>query len=742
VNLNRFVSYFNVAAAILLLVAAGALYWYVWRPLAITSGNFEAPVSAGVTISRDSRGVPFIKAASIEDALFAQGFATAQDRMFQMELSRRQAAGELAEILGPRAVESDVEMRKMRMRRIAESHAASMPASDRAALAAYARGVNHFIETHRGRYPVEYSVLRFDPAPWTVTDSVLVALQMFRTLTTTWRDELLKQTLRNGGNAAKVDFLFPVRAGGEFQPGSNAWAVSGRFTRSGKPILANDPHLAFSLPGIWYQVHLEAPGLKAAGVSLPGIPAVIIGRNERIAWGITNLHYDVQDLYLERVNAGAGVYEFQGTARQLRQERETVVARGAGRVEVPVMSTGHGPIIASQGSAQLALRWAAAELGAFEFPFLDLNRASDWTGFRAALARFPGPGSNVVYADVDGNIGYQAAGKLPIRANYDGDLPVDGARGEFEWTGWIPFEELPSALNPPGGVIITANQNPFPPDYRYRVNGNFAAPYRARQIQARLAGRTGLKPSDMIRFQRDFYSAFSHFFAKEMVRVARKRATANSALRQPTEILAAWNGQMDADSPAPLIVSLVFQHFRRAVAGSASPGKGQLYDYQMASAVIEKLLRERPPGWFPDIDGALLKAYADGIAEGERSQGPDASVWRYGRLQSLRLQHPLVGDGWIFEGWMGRWLRIGPNPMSGATTTVNQMTQRMGPSMRMAVDMGDSAASLLNITTGQSGQPLSPHYKDQWKAYYDGESFPLSFTGAATPSTLTLSPGK
>jgi penicillin amidase len=721
---------------------AGAFYWFLWRPLAVTAGSIPAPVAAAVPVTRNERGVPYIKAASIEDALFAQGYVTAQDRMFQMELTRRQAAGELAAVFGPRALESDVEMRKMRMRRVAELHAQSMPPDDRAALAAYARGVNHYIETHRGRYPVEYSILGFDPAPWTVTDCVLVALQMYRTLTTTWRDELLKQTMLNGGDAAKVNFLFPVRGGGEFQPGSNAWAIAGRFTRSGKPILANDPHLAFSLPGIWYQVQMEAPGLKVAGVSLPGLPAVVIGRNERIAWGITNLHYDVQDLYLERVNLAAGVHEFQGVARPLRQERETIVSRGGQRIEITVISTVHGPIIASQGSAQLALRWAAAEPGLFQFPLLDLNRASDWNSFRAAAARFPGPGSNFVYADAEGNIGYQAAGKLPIRPNYDGDLPVDGSRGEHEWAGWIPFEHLPSAFNPPGGLIITANQNPFPPDYPHRVHGNFAAPYRSRQILARLHGRTGLQAADMIRVQRDFYSAFSHYFAGELVRVARQRAASNSALRQPTEILAAWNGQMDAASPAPFIVSLAYQHFRKAIAASASPGKAALYEYQMASAVIEQLLRARAPGWFADMDAALLKAYADAVAEGERLQGPDAAVWQYGRYQSLRLAHPLVGDSWLFRGWRGNWLRIGPVPMSGAATTVNQITQRMGPSMRMAIDMGAPESSLLNITTGQSGQPLSPHYKDQWDAYSTGRSFPLSFGRVESGSTLTLTPVK
>ncbi len=259
--------------------------------------------------------------------------------------------------------------------------------------------------------------------------------------------------------------------------------IAGKLTASGKPILANDPHLDWSLPAAWYQVHLKAPGLNVAGVSLPGLPAVIIGHNARIAWGVTNLGFDVQDLYGEKIDPQTGRYIFRGQVEQAHSESEWILVKNARPVEFRQWVTRHGPVAVSENGRYFALRWAAAESDGFAFPFLDLNRANNWTEFTAVLARYPGPGQNFVYADVDGNIGYQAAGQLPIRKNYNGDLPVDGSSGDFEWEGFIPFDQLPVFYNPPRGWIVTANQNPFPENYPYRVNGEFGPPYRSMEIR-------------------------------------------------------------------------------------------------------------------------------------------------------------------------------------------------------------------------------------------------------------------
>ena len=691
-----------------------------------------------VSIARDALGTPHIAAESLEDALFAQGYATAQDRLFQMDALRRSAAGELAEIVGRGALEADREARLLRLRHLSEDAARTMPPQDRAAMAAYALGVNAFIETHRDRLPIEFTLLGYQPRPWTVADCALAGFNMFRTLTSSWKDEVLKREMLAHGDSAKVNFLFPPRTGAEAQPGSNAWAIAGRLTASGKPILSNDMHLDFSEPGIWYMAHLKAPGLDAAGVTLPGAPGVIVGHNDRIAWGITNLQFDVQDLYVEQMDNRTGRYLYRGQPEQARLEREVILVKGSKPTELNFWVTRHGPVIIDDRSEVLSLRWVAAEPGIFQFPILDLDRARNWQEFTAALSRFPGPGSNFVYADVDGNIGYHAAAKLPIRKGWLGDVPVDGAQGNFEWQGFIPFEQLPSAFNPPAGMIVTANQNPFPADYPYPVNGNFAPYYRSAQIRAMLSARSGWKPEEMATVQKDVYSAFGHFLAGALVAAYDKHKPADPALADSITLLRGWNGQMEYEQAAPLLATLAYQHLRKAILEAASKDSAS-YEYPIAPAAIEKLLRTRPPGWFADYDEALLKSLADAVEEGQRMQGPRPSKWVYGKNTELTISNPIIHAVPL----VGKYFDIGPAPMSGAPTTVKQTTRRLGPSMRMAADLSDWEKSRLSLVIGQSGQILSRHYRDQWETYYVGSSFPMPYRKAdVKDKVLRLIPAK
>ena len=358
----------NLSIAVLLVALLGAVYWFAWRPLPETSGEIAAPVSARATIARDALGVPHIESATWEDAIFLQGYATAQDRMWQMDALRRLAAGELAEVVGKAALESDQEARRLRLAQIADDAERTMPDADRAVLAAYARGVNYYLETHRGRLPLEFTLLSYDPRPWRLRDSILAGLHMYRTLTTSWREEIEKLHMLQRGDRAMVDFLFPARTGFDPQPGSNAWAVSGERSATGKPILANDPHLDFGIPATWYMIHLRAPGLNVTGVTLPGVPAVIIGHNENIAWGITNLGFDVQDLYRENIDPQTGRYAFMGRVEQARLERDAIAVKGAKPIETLTWVTRHGPIFLNDENRQYALHWAAADPGSFQFP--------------------------------------------------------------------------------------------------------------------------------------------------------------------------------------------------------------------------------------------------------------------------------------------------------------------------------------------------------------------------------------
>ena len=746
-SVRRLLLVVNVLIAIVVVAALAVFYWVFYRALPQTSGTLETYVSQPVQVDRDSLGVPHIKAKTLEDAWFAQGYTTAEDRMFQMDALRRLAAGELAEVVGVAALESDRESRRMRMRRAAEQIYSQMPDSDKAEMAAYARGVNAYIESHHGayggRYGFEFVALGYDPRPWSIVDSLLAGMQMFRTLTSDWKNKLVKEQMLKGGEADKVNFLFPFRSGVEFMPGgdehpgSNAWAIAGSRSATGKPLLSNDMHLEFGEPGVWMLHHIQAPGLNVSGVTLPGVPGVISGHNDRIAWGITNLGFDVQDLYIEKIELSTGRYVFEGKLEQAHAEREVIAIKGRAPEEMTFWVTRHGPIISVTNGTALALKWSAAQPGVLQAVFPELNRARNWDEFKKALSRFGGPGQNFVYADVDGNIGYHATGKLPIRRNYFGDVPVDGSTGENEWDGYIPFDELPQALNPPNGLVVTANQNPFPARYPYHVSGFFESQYRSRQIFDMLstAGRK-LKPEDSLRVQKDVYSGFSKFLGHQLVAAFDKRKATNQAFSDAVAMLRVWDGQMDRDHAEPLVVTLAFQYLRKAIAERASPGSGDSYSIQLSTSVIERLLRERPAGWFADYDELLLRCFADAMDEGVRMQGASPKAWKWGKYRYLTINHP-VGTRLPL---IGGYFRIGPVPMSGGSTTVKQTTGRIGPSERMDASLGDWDASLMNIPIGESGHVASSHYKDQWQAYYNGTSFPMQFQKVDVKSTVTFMP--
>ncbi len=716
-----------------------AAYWFAWRPLPETSGSIRAPISAPGTITRDALGVPHIQAATWEDAIVLQGYAMAQDRLWQMDGMRRQAAGELSEVAGPVAIQSDDEARRLRLRRIAEEQAKALSPGDLAVLAAFARGVNAFIDTHRDRLPLEFSLLRYDPRPWTVRDSLLAGLEMYRTLTPSWRAEMIKQRMIAEGDRDKVEFLLPPRASGSPQPGSNAWAISGARSATGKPILSNDPHLEYSIPSPWYLVHLRAPGLDVAGATIVGLPAVIVGHNQRIAWGVTNLEFDVEDLYREQIDLESGRYLYQGQPQQATPERDMIAVRGQAPRGVLTWVTRHGPIFLVNDGRAYSMRWTAADVGpaGLTYPFLDLDRAGNWDEFRAVLARYAGPGQNFVYADVDGNIGSQVTGRLPVRKNCSGDVPVDGSAGECEWQGYIPFDRLPRSFNPESGIIASGNNDPFPADWKEsEISGNFASPYRVRQVLNLLGSREKWKPEEMIGVQRDVYSGFHKFLADQVVAAFDRSKPSAAPLAEADNLLRNWNGQMEAGQPAPMIAVLVYEQLRKLAADRASTGSGEFYVSQMAPSAIETLLRERPQAWFPDYDALLMRCLTGAINAGVRLQGSNLSHWDYGEFLPLRIANPVEGR----IPYIGRFFNLGPVPMRGSPNSVLQYTGRLGPSLRMTVDLANLDHSFINLVTGESGHRLSAHYRDQWNAYYKGSTFLMQFGKVDSKQMLIVNP--
>jgi penicillin G amidase len=743
--LTRLVRFINVSIAALVLLIAAAVYWYAMRPLPKTSGQLAAPVNAPATVRRDARGVPHIEASSWQDAIFLQGFATAQDRLWQMDGLRRYGSGELAEVFGPSALASDQISRSMRIRAIAQAAAGRLTADERALFAEYARGVNYFIDTHRGNYSLEFSLPghSYDPRPWTITDSVVVGLVMYRQLTDSAGTDLNRAALQaRATDPAKMNTLFPALQGGRVSPGSNAWTVSGAHTTDGKPMLANDTHLEYGIPPTWHMVHLKAPGLDVSGCALPGVPGVILGHNGQIAWGLTNLETDVMDLYLEQIDERTGRYAFQGHVEQAQIDTEFIGTRGAKPTKLNIWVTRHGPIVQSENGRSYSMRWTAND--GFSFPFWDLDRAQNWSEFRSAVKRFWGPPQNFVYADRSGNIGYQAGGRVPIRRGFDGNMPLDGASGKFEWDGYIPFEQMPSIFNPPSGIIATSNQNPFPPNYSYPISGEFADPYRVNQVRALLSAKAKLDPADMLAVQKDVYSAYDRFLARQAVAAAATRGDNQPIVRSSIEVLRKWNGQMEKGQAAPMITELLNDQLGRALVRSItltqeSQGKGRFVPPMLPRPlVIQTLLKQRPSGWVPgnDWNAWIVKNLQTTLEEGRKLQGSPVSKWRWGGLLQWKFAHPVGKQLPMVNGYFD----IGPVEMSGSRTTVKQTTRTLGPSERMVVDLGDLDRSVLNLTTGESGFVASGHYKDEWPAYYAGKSFPMQFEHVDAKEILRIQP--
>jgi penicillin amidase len=737
--LPRLVRVLNIAIALIVVLLAAVVYWYAIRPLPKTSGEIAAPVRSAATIRRDARGIPHIEASSWQDALFLQGYVTAQDRLWQMDGLRRFSAGELSEVFGPASIARDQVARRMRMRSLAQVHASHLTPDQRAVFAEYARGVNHFISTHRGEYSLEFSLPghEYDPRPWTIVDSIVVGLVMARDLSDSANLDFNRQELFSHSlNTAKMKTLFPAVEGDAVAPGSNAWAVSGSHTTSGKPILANDPHLSYGVPPTWYLVHMKAPGLNVSGASLPGVPCVLVGHNEQIAWGITALESDSLDLYREQLDPRTGRYLFNGRVEQAQLETEVIRVRGARPVAVQTWITRHGPVVATEQHVSYSLRWTAND--GLTFPFWDIDRAQNWQQFQAAAQALWGPPLNFVYADRAGNIGYQAAGKVPIRHNFDGEIPVDGASGKFEWDGYIPATQMPSAFNPPSGILATANQSPFPPDFPVKVPGNYHSRYRINQIRARLSAKPKLDVADMLAIQKDVYSAYDQFLARQVIVASSHASGLDPLVREAVGVLKGWDGQMDKDHAAPLMTQLLSGALGLSLVRSDLNPSLPRAPLLPRPEIIQALLETRPSGWVPadNWDKWLLDNFLEALRDGRRRQGTPISKWRWGRSLQWNFQHP-VGRQFPF---VDRYFDIGPVDMSGSGTTVKQTTLTLGPSERMVVDFGDLDGSVQNLTTGESGAVASVHYKDQWPAYYVGSSFPMEFYNVDAKETLHIVP--
>ena len=814
---------------ILLLGLAGGYLWLRTSLPQLDGVLALTGLGAPVTVLRDRDGIPHIRADTANDAYLALGFVHAQDRLWQMETIRRTGAGRLSEIFGGRTLRLDRFMRTLGLYRLAERTFELLSPGARAAIEAYAKGVNAYLETHRGALAPEYYLLRFRPEPWRPADSLVWGKLMAMRLSRNWRDELLRARLSARLGHDQLNALWPpypddgpttlaslgaslgktasasrapkttagaavdgVASGdlaldgaaldrlAAFLPppemprgASNSWVVSGRHSASGKPILANDPHLGFRAPNIWYLARIDAPGLNVAGATVPGMPFHIFGHNGRIAWGVTSAGTDTEDLFAERVAENdPGRYLTPGGSKPFVLRDEVIRVRGGADVRLRVRETRHGPVLsdvigggrkAGEGNELLAL--AAPALWPDDRSpeaFFLLNRARNWQQFVAALSFFNAPNQNFTYADTAGNIGFYSAGRVPIRKLGDGFSPVPGWSGEYDWSGFIPFAEMPHAFNPPSGRLINANNRIAGKDYPYFLARDWAPPYRARRIGELLARTKRHTPATMARIQGDVVSLAARELLPLMLGAAQgKDRPSKGPARAALRLLQKWDGTMERDRPEPLIFSAWFRELNRLIYGDELGADLRAY-WRLRPRLIKSII-ETDRTWCDDISSARVESCDERIAEAlagalddlSTAYGPDPDGWRWGDAHVAEFRHRVLSRVPLL-GSLGDILI----PTDGDNFTINRGTTRIadaaapfaqihGPGLRAIYDLGDLENSLFIQATGQSGNPLSRHYRDLIGRWRDLEyvrmprlpAGPEAGGGAKAVHRLQLTPG-
>ena len=857
-RLGRILLWSIASVLALVLIASGLLVWSVWRAFPAYDGEISLPsLSAPVTVYRDDHAIPQLYAQSADDLFTAQGYVAAQERFFEMDFRRHVTSGRLSEMFGDSEVDTDAYLRTMGWRHIAEQEWQIISPQTRQYLTDYANGVNAYLKGKSpGQVSLEYSVLAlqtsYSIAPWDPIDSLAWLKALAYDLWGNVDDEIARATLLGDGlTRDQVESLYPAYPFDQHQPivtsgsvqdgtftttpataqgdaaavpaaalpalravkaaidgvpplvahslpgiGSNSWVISGALTTTGKPILANDPHLAPSMPGIWYQMGLHcACAFNVEGFTFSGVPGVIIGHNARIAWGFTNLNPDVTDLYLEKIRGNQ--YEVDGAWRDLGGRTETIKVAGGNPVTLTVRSTDNGPLLsdvsddmggiaakppldpsgnpASAGGAApeagvtyaVALRWTALDPGRTMDALFDLDAANNWADFRAAASKFEVPSQNMIYADVDGNIGYQSPGRIPVRTKGDGRWPAPGWDSAYDWTGYIPFAQLPSELNPAQGFIATANQAVInPATYRPFLTDDWSYGYRSQRIVDMLTAATvgGGKVSvaDVQRMQFDARNGFAAEIVPQLL-----AEHVGGRVAQAQALLDGWDFQQPAggDAGTPQGRSSAAAAYFNAVwhnlvnlTFDELPSEQRPDGEDRWFVVVDKLMRDPTNAWWdekgtPQVetrDDVVTRAMVAAYNEMSAAQGSDPSSWRWGRMHTLYVQNASLGKSgvapieWLFN--------YGPVGVSGGSAIVDATGSDIShgydvdavPSMRMIVDMADLDASRWIQLTGESGHAFSAHYHDQFDLWRTGRTLPMLWNEpsikAAARDTLTLKP--
>ena len=767
-----------------------------WFSLPSYDGMETVPgLDARVEIVRDAHAIPHIYAHSPQDGAFAMGYVHAQDRLWQLEMQRRLGQARLAEIVGETGVETDRFLRTLGLYRVAERNFERLAPDVKAVYEAYAAGVNAWLETRSGLLPLEFQLFRHEPEPWRPADSLVWLKIMAWDLGDNYRDELLRARLADRISRAGLQDLWaqhpddpppgPHAGAPAFQPagidfaalekaapaqrpsglGSNAWVITGEYTESGRPLLANDPHLGLEIPSVWYLAHISTPEFEIVGATLPGLPLPLLGRNRNLAWGFTNTGSDVQDLFIERIDP-------EDPARYLAPEgslpftvrTEIIEVSGGDPLELTIRETRHGPVISDlldeddeflEDGHLLALSWTALDEDDLSAQaVVRATTAADKEGFVEALRDLAVPQQNIVFADREGNIGYVAPGRVPIRASGQGHMPVPGWTGAHDWVDRVPYEALPRASNTASGRIVTANNRMVPPDYPHYLTDDWAAPYRAQRIEALLDSRPRHDVASFTAIQQDVVSLAAARLTPVLLRLAEP---SNETIRQALAMLGRWDHGMQRDRAEPLIYMAWLRELMRVLLADELGPVFEDY-WGIRIEVIHRALGERTQ-WCDDVTTGEPETCTDAVSRAleialdylASNYGSEMGDWRWGEAHAVEMNSPILGEIPV----IGSWFEV-TRFTGGERETVNAagfdvadpdrpFAQSHGAGYRAVYDLGNPERSVFVISTGQSGNPLSPYYEDYATPWRDGRYLPM-LTDRATVEenalgTLVLTPG-
>ena len=773
---------------IFLLAGGAVLALWAWSTLPKTSGEVTlAGLDGEVEIFRDENGVPHIFAGSADDGYFALGYVHAQDRLWQMEFTRRLGAGRLAEVLGEPGLNADRFLRTLGLYRKAEIAASRLSPATRAILEAYAAGVNAWLEHGAASLPPEFLLLNYDPEPWRITDSIVWGHLLAYQLSGNWHGELYRAGLIRDMEPERVDELWPggpadapvtldaARRAARLDvegllaavppelrshSASNAWVLAASRSATGAPILANDPHLGFTLPNSWYLARIETPELTIIGATAPGVPFAILGHNGHVAWGMTSTGGDTQDLFVETVDPKDPThYLAPDGSRPFETRNETIRVKGGEDVKLTLRGTRHGPVISDvledgKGLAGettvLALASAADGPGNRTVEALaTMPRARNVVEFERNASNFQAPLVNIFFADRDGAVGFFTPGMVPIRRAGDGRYPVDGASGDYDWTGFVPADEMPRIANPAAGVVVNANNRLVGPDYPYMITRNWDDPYRAERIHEMLDESARHSLEDTMGQQADILSVAARELAPRMVAAAGHGGGDRAA--RALAMLNQWDYRMAADRPEPLIYTAWLRHAVKRIAGDELGDDFSAYWRPRPTFVNYVLTRGAHWCAGGDCGGEMRDALADALDEITAALGDDMAVWRWGDVHGARFDHKIFSQVPV----IGRYGNLSISTGGGDNTVRRGMiagngddpyAHIHGAGYKAVYDLGDLANSRFMIPAGQSGNPFSSHYGDLLTPWRDGHYFRVAGSreamAAAGYTRLALTPAK